>query len=190
MHSFHHSRGRILFEVFCALAISASLVGAWLQTDASALLAVAAVSALYGLVHAFDATVARRVAVANPEEPACGTTEQGAAPLAATDRQVATDNIIEDSELVEPAAPQKMAGRRAKAPRKGGGRRASAPKTAKVAEIAPLVEADVAELAPAEEAEVAVLMAPEEATYSHIEPLFEPEPFVRMPRRAFGRKAG
>ena len=54
MHSFRHSRGRIFFEVFCAFAISASCVGAWMQTGARALLAAAAVAALYGFVHAFD----------------------------------------------------------------------------------------------------------------------------------------
>ena len=54
MHSFHQSRGRILFEVACALTISASCVVAWMQTYASAFLPAAAVAALYGLVHAFD----------------------------------------------------------------------------------------------------------------------------------------
>ena len=54
MHSFHHSRGRILFEVFCAFAVVASLVGAWRQTHASALLVAAAAAALYGMVHLFD----------------------------------------------------------------------------------------------------------------------------------------
>src|SRR5689334_12894541 len=54
MQSFHHSRGKIVFEVFCALAIAASCVGAWMQTGASALLAAAAVAAVYGLVHLFD----------------------------------------------------------------------------------------------------------------------------------------
>ena len=54
MQSFHQSRARIFFEVLCALAISASCAGAWLQTGATALLPAAAVAALYGLVHAFD----------------------------------------------------------------------------------------------------------------------------------------
>jgi hypothetical protein len=54
MHSFHHSRGRILFEVFCAFAVVASLVGAWRQTHASALLVAAVAAALYGMVHLFD----------------------------------------------------------------------------------------------------------------------------------------
>ncbi len=77
MHSFRQSRTRILFEVFCALAISASCVGAWMQTGASALLSAAAVSALYGLVHAFD-MVGRRTAVAvEPQRIDFATDDQG-----------------------------------------------------------------------------------------------------------------
>jgi hypothetical protein len=54
MHSFHHSRGRILFEVLCALAVSVSCVQAWMQTGASALLGAAAAAALSASVHLFD----------------------------------------------------------------------------------------------------------------------------------------
>jgi hypothetical protein len=54
MHSFHHSRGRIFFEVLCALGISASCVLAWDQTGAPALLGAAAIVLLYGLVHVTD----------------------------------------------------------------------------------------------------------------------------------------
>ena len=71
MHSFHHSRARIFFEIFCALTIAASCAMAWTQTGASALLAVAAVAALYSLVLATDA--GRRpkavAAAATPPEP-------------------------------------------------------------------------------------------------------------------------
>lgn len=54
MHSFHHSRGRILFDVFCALVVAAASAVAWSQTGASALLALAAVAAVYAVVHATD----------------------------------------------------------------------------------------------------------------------------------------
>ena len=54
MHSFQPSRGRIFFEVLCAIGIAASCGGAWLQTGASALLAAAAVATFYALVHFFD----------------------------------------------------------------------------------------------------------------------------------------
>ena len=71
MHSFHQSRGRILFEVFCALGISASCVFAWMQTYAPAMLGVAGFAGLYGLVHLFD--MARR-------SPAVAASEEATAP--------------------------------------------------------------------------------------------------------------
>ena len=49
MHSFHRSRGRILFEVLCAFVISASCVGTWMQTGAWAMLPAAFAALLYGL---------------------------------------------------------------------------------------------------------------------------------------------
>jgi hypothetical protein len=54
MHSFQRSRANILFEVACALALSASFAAAWQQTGAPALIAAAGVAGLYGLVHLFD----------------------------------------------------------------------------------------------------------------------------------------
>jgi hypothetical protein len=54
MHSFQPSRGRIVFQVLCAIGVAASFGGAWLQTGASALLAASAIATLYGLVHFFD----------------------------------------------------------------------------------------------------------------------------------------
>ena len=67
MHSFHQSRGRILFEVLCALGIVASCVGAWQQTGASALLAAAAVAGLYGFVHLFDLVRGEPLEAAAPQ---------------------------------------------------------------------------------------------------------------------------
>ena len=176
MHSFHHSRGRILSEAACALAVSASLAGAWVQTGASALLAAAGVTALYGLVRLLD--------VRRPQQAVAD------APLVSAPEQVDSSSLIEASEAVEAAVPQPKAARKAKAPRKTGGRRASAPKVAAVTEIAPPEAAEVTEFAPPEEAEVAIFSPTEEVAHSHIAPLFEAEPFVRMPRPAFGRKAG
>ena len=195
MHSFRQSRTRILFEVFCALAISASCVGAWMQTGASALLSAAAVSALYGLVHAFD-MVGRRTAVAvEPQRIDFATDDEGdllaykgaGEPAAVAERQPDTDKGIEQAELVE--APLRNVIRRVKAPRKGGGRRVNAPKEEGVTELAPLEEAKIASIRP-EVAEPDLPIAPEEVVQPHIEALFEPDPFVRMPRRAFGRKGG
>ena len=199
MHCFHQSRGRILFEVFCALAISASLVGAWMQTGASALLPAAGLAALYGLVHLFDLRRSLPAGAVEPQRIEFDSEVQGELlmgafgeqdPVAPTgEEEPDLAESPEQMERLEPAAPRERKSSRAKAPRKGGGRRASSPGKAKVAELAS-PEAKVAELAPSGETEVFVPIAPEESARPHFEPLFEPEPFVRMPRRAFGRKAG
>ena len=49
-------------------------------------------------------------------------------------------------------------------------------------------EAEVPGLELPEELESAEFPPFEETTSTHIAPLFEPEPFARMPRRAFGRR--
>ena len=54
MHSFHQSRGRIAFEVLCALTVSASCAAAWLQIGVAAFLPAAAATGLYGLWHLTD----------------------------------------------------------------------------------------------------------------------------------------
>ena len=54
MHRYQPSRGRILLEVFCALAVVASMVGAWQQTHASALLTAAAAAGVLAMVRLFD----------------------------------------------------------------------------------------------------------------------------------------
>ena len=74
MHSLHHSRARVLFEVACAFGISASCAWAWQQTYATAMLPAAAIAALYGLVHAFDLVrhspaASESVAAVEPDVP-------------------------------------------------------------------------------------------------------------------------
>jgi hypothetical protein len=186
MHSFHHSRSRILFEVFCALAISASCVGAWMQSGAWALLPAAAVAALYGIVHSFDLRRRNSINLVEPQEIELAPDRQGdfLARLETSEQAVANNELevvqpAQEAERVEPAAPRERQGSTAKARRKGPSRRASAPEKAKVIE-----------LAPSEDADIAIVTPPEDAARPHIEPLFEPETFVRMPRQAFGRKAG
>ena len=209
MRSFRQSRGRLVFEVFCALVVAASCAGAWMQTGAWALLPVALVALLYGVVHAFDPARHSLADAADPERIDFATDQHGGlmAPLdsgvppAAADEQVTTDKTMEELNLVELAAPQASKARRAKAPRKGGVRRAREPKESKVAERAPPEEAEIAvpmaiekaEVAaplPPENAEVAAPLPPEESAHFPLAPLFEPEPFVRQQRAAFGRKAG
>lgn len=178
MHCIHHSRGRILFEVVCAFTISASCVGAWMQTGTSALLPASFAVALYGLWHLTD-LAGRRPAVAG--DAATGVDDQGdlleyldpadSRPVAVTEIEAA--EIVEAAEPVEPVAPP------AKPARKASGRRAKARKQA----------ADVVLASP--ELENAALVPDDEAAHPLPSPLFEPEPFARQQQRAvFGRKAG
>ena len=213
MHSFQPSRGRILFEVFCALAVVASMVGAWQQTQASALLTAAAAAGLYAMVRLFDLGRHDPVRVEEPQriefEPE--------APDAAPPIAVAIEPLMvvepvpaavaceaPEPELAAPA-PRASAGRRKGGSRKSGGRRASAPKAAEMIEFPPAEEvepAPLAETAPPEhvdepevgeapvsaEPEVPAPEFPVEPPHVPHAPLFEPEPFVRMPRQAFGRR--
>jgi len=210
MQSFHPSRGRVLFDFLCALGIVASGVGAWKQTGATALLAAAAVAGLYGFVRLFDLIRRDPPAVEEPqridfvaEREVDLSAEHGVVvPMVAAEPAVTAEPAVvaEPVEVVEPEAPRATKARRAKAPRKASGRKAAA-KEATVAEVAPSEPAAVLEFASPDELEVNDFAAPEgldledmpsldEPAHPHIAPLFEPEPFARMPRRAFGRKAG
>ena len=188
MHSFQPSRGRILFEVLCAVVIGASCGGAWLQTGASALLAAASVTTLYGLVRFFDlfrrepalAVEPQRIEFTSDGEADLSTDKHAAIPESKPKEMV--EALALDPRLTDfgeaPLAPVEAKAAQAdeaaprKAPRKGG-RRAAKPKAA---EPEPQVEA---------RAEVAHV---EEITHVHVAPLFEPDPFVRMPRQGFGRR--
>jgi hypothetical protein len=185
MQSFHHSRGKIVFEVCCALAVSASCVGAWMQTGAWAMLAVASVAALYGFTHVF-ALRPRRPAPLDRANigPAIGLKDgvliddQTGIPVTATDRQSTTKATIEKA---DPAAGTNglpaTKGCRTKTGRKSGDRRTKGAKETKVTQLAPAGEAEInAPKAVAEEAPFPLV------------PLFEPQPFMRQPRVVFGRK--
>jgi hypothetical protein len=201
MHSFQPSRGRVFFEVLCALGMSASFAGAWLQTQATALLGAAGIAALYGLVHLFDM---RRPKSAMEVEPQRVEFAPEAAdivvPMVTAGVPEAAELAVEEAAAAEPAARRSGEGRRSGGSRKGSGRRTKTPKAAKAAEPAPVEETDVP-WPMAEEPEVESVIEPGltvdedfaflpegDAARSHIEPLFEPEPFARMPRQAFGRR--
>lgn len=184
MHSFHHSRGRILFDVLCALTVSASCAGAWIQTGASAFLPAAAAAALYALVHAFD-LAKTRPALAAPmpsvETPADHLEEM---PHEATMAPPPVEEAppaepVAAAELTEPAAAEKPKPRRAKAPRKA----AKGSAKAVVTELKPV---EVATTAPESDMDSSDM----DSAPVPIAPLFEPEPFVRQQRTVFGRKAG
>ena len=186
MHSFHQSRGRILFEVACALTIAASCYGAWTQTGAWALLPAAAVAGLYGLVHLFDLRRPRPAKSIEPQRIAFDEDTKGDLPADASSEQ--EQLVVEEPKAAVPepkAEPAKPKTPRASRPRRtktmrNGGRRAEDESEAVTAALP----------SPRQEDEAIAPVQFDEAAHSNIEPLFEPEPFVRMPRPAFGRKAG
>lgn len=183
MHSFHPSRGRILFEVFGALAVSASCVGTWMQTGASAMLPAAFVALLWGLIHAFDMARPRTAAVVEPQridftidlqdEPAASQDDRVGPAMVERPQESAI--AVEEADPVKPAAPKAGKGRRAKAPRKNSGA------AVKVRGNAPARQEEMATAMPAPHEEVA---------HHSLAPLFEPEPFARQRHAVFGRKAG
>ena len=187
MHSAHHSRGRIVFEVFCALALAGSLAGAWAQTDASALLSAAAVAALYGLWHLTDLRRPRPSRSSVPALPADD--EQG--DLLAYAPPAPARPEPSESPVGEGAKP----GRKAPKPRKSRVKEARPT----IAEITDRLEREIGKVAEepaAPDPEPQPGLAPEVVDsaddapeYVPATPLFEPEPFVRQQRAAFGRKA-
>jgi len=166
MHSFHHSRGRILFEVLCALAVSVSCVQAWMQTGASALLGAAAAAALYGFVHLFD--LRRRA-------PAVEAAAADGEPV------MTRPVVVEEVRPAEPAGPQAAVEPKPKGPRKTPARKPKA-KPVKAADPTPEPQPE-----PEEETSLTEVV-PDPVP---VAPLFEPEPFLRQQQRGmFGRKAG
>ena len=190
MHSAHHSRGRIAFEVFCALALAGSLAGAWAQTDASALLSAAAVAALYGVWHLTDL---RRPKPAAASAPAAAADEPQGDLLA---YEPPTPARPEPTESPVAAVTEAVAKPARKAPKPRKSRAKETPPT--IAEITDRLERELGTVAAApaapepapETPETHVDESPSQAAeYVPATPLFEPEPFVRQQRAAFGRKA-
>lgn len=193
MHSFQPSRGRILFEVLCAVGIAASCGGAWMQTGASALLAAASVATLYGLVHFFDLFRREPSLVVEPQR--IDFAADGQADLAMAEGiaepELAVEELAEvltddrrladfgeaEAELVSSVVAQADGAARPKAPRKGTRRTTAAKRKSKVSDLRPVQEAEAAQVATVED-----------VPHVHVAPLFEPDPFVRMPRQAFGRR--
>ena len=176
MTSSQHSRGRVLFETLCILGLGGSFAVAWLQTGVTAHLVSAAMAGLFGLSWS-SGLFARRTAEFPVEETA-GSIPVAAELAVAQEREVATEYApprieifaFEPDEVIEPpAAIEPKPVKEAK------------PKRRKKAAAAVLPEPVIDH--PAE-------VAFEEPVHqeTHIEQLFEPQPFVRQPR-AFGRRA-
>lgn len=176
MHSFHQSRGRLYFDIFCALTIAAACAFAWLQTGASALLAIAGVAALYSLVRATDAgrrspAVATKLPVSEPSAE-----EQG--------------DLLSDVASVE-VAPAQEPEAAPKAKRRSRKKPPALEMAADSAIAEPQEAESVAEVSqPVEAVEAVEEIDAVEDYHAPIQPLFEPEPLVRQQRAVFGRKAG
>ena len=190
MHSFHQSRGRILFESFCALAISASCIGAWTDLGTLAFLPAAAVSALYGLVRLFDMRGRKPAAALGFANATVAGEIQGdllayvppaqAEPVVevwpAAVGEAATEP--ENAQMVEETGPESEAS-------KPAAKKPARPRRKKPVKALQVI-AETVEDVPALVAEPMV----EETIHAPVSPLFEPEPFVRQQRTVFGRKAG
>ena len=160
-----HSRGRVLFEVLCILALGGSFAAAWLQTGVTAHLASAAIAGVYGVSRTLG-LFARPVAAAVAEP----------VPVAASHEDIVDSApprieifAFEPEEIeAEPAVALEPV-KEAKSKRRKKAR-----------------AADRSDEAAVEEPKVVAFVEPV-LPEIHIEPLFEPQPFVRQPR-AFGRK--
>jgi hypothetical protein len=197
MHSHRRSRGKIFFEAFCAVCVGVSFVGAWTQTGAWAFLGPAFICTLFGLYWALDMfgsdvpAVAKAVAapapvrLADPEPVADRDSavmpeiriERFEPPAAALPEPVAA--FVEEPELhtdavpfvSEPAPVAEPAPRKAKKPR--AAKKAAEPVIQQVVEPARVLDE------PAHD---------EPQNEPHIEQLFDPKPFARQARPAFGKR--
>ena len=201
MQSHRRPRGKIFFEVLCALLIGASFVGAWIQTGAWAFLGPAFVFTLFGLYWSFDmfgnrepapAAVAVEpsvAAVADPAPVAIRTFEPAAEYVAFKPEAVIEQPVALAVADIEPKPV-------AEAKPKRRSKKAKPEAVAIVAEPVaeptpePVVEPDPEP--PVEQAPVvfdeASSFEEEEHHETHIEPLFDPQPFARQARPAFGKR--
>ena len=189
MHSHRRPRGRIFFEVVCALTVGVSFVGAWIQTGAWAFIGPAFVFTLFGLYWAID--------MFGQQSPAAAV-QLSAAPARTADPEPVAD--------VESAVMPEIRFERFEAPAEPPARPAIATFGEQdadmavvpfVAEAEPVVEAKPKAKAkqpraPKKAVEPAVEQAPivdDDPHFDHhIEPLFEPQPFARQARPAFGKR--
>lgn len=161
MHRHHRGRGKILFEVFCALGLAASFAGAWDQTGSSALLASASIMALFAFYWSFG--LFARDGLDDAAKPTAAVAE---APEAQVETAAQVQAFACEPEV--PTEPEPVA----PAPKKRRARKAKAE-----AVVAPVVEP------PQPVVHQSVSDGPP------VEQLFDPQPFVRQQRPAFGRKS-
>ena len=152
MHSHRRHRGKVLFEVLCALALGASFAGASDQTGSSALLGSGAILALFALYWSFG-LFARREVGEVAQAAAVQPQEAEVAPMVQDEAYAVEEEVVpEPAPLLAP--PKKRP-----------------PRKSKKAAVAPVVELPE----PVAFEEPAFDGPP-------VAQLFDPQPFVRQPR--------
>lgn len=170
MHSHHRARGKILFEVLCALSLAASFAAAWDEIGSPALLASAAIVALFAVYWSFGLFARRHVAAAaQPVAEVRAAVPEAEVPAAAPEPQFA--DVPPEVQFAAPAESLAETEPVAAAPKKRPAR-----KSKKAAAAAAPSEFMVAIEEPAPDP-------------FPLEQLFDPQPFVRQARPAFGRKS-
>ena len=174
MQSHRRPRGKIFFEAFCAVCVGVSFVGAWTQTGAWAFLAPAFLFTLFGLYWALDMIggEAQVRAVATPApvpladpEPVGGR-ESAVMPEIRFERFEASVEAAAEAAAVAELQPKKLKKVRT-------AKKAAEPVIRQVAAPTPVLEEQGLE---------------EPSHEAHIEPLFDPQPFARQARPAFGKR--
>lgn len=193
MHSHRRPRGRILFEAVCALTAGVSFVGAWIQTGAWAFIGPAFIFTLFGLYWAIDLFGQDSPAVAAQPQAAAA---RAADPEPVVDRESAVMPEIRFERFAAPAAPapepvvDHFDGPEAHTdvvpfvPEP-----AVAPAPAVRAEPQPRAKKTKAKKVARPGAEPAPVLTEAERHDQHIEQLFDPQPFARQARPAFGKRS-
>lgn len=189
MDSYRRPRGKIFFEVLCALLVGASFVGAWIQTGAWAFVGPAFVFTLFGLYWSFDLFGARPVVAAQPAraaEPAVAVEaapesvpeirfERFEAPVVELDPEpVVAEPVFSPAPNVVPFVSEEPA----PAPKA----KAKKPRARKAAPVV------APEPVPFVEEPEPIAFVEEVHPEPHIEQLFDPQPFARQARPAFGKR--
>lgn len=193
MQSHRRPRGKTFFEAFCAVCVGVSFVGAWTQTGAWAFLAPAFLFTLFGLYWALDmfggAEPVRAVAAPAPVKLAD--------PEPVVDRESAVMPEIRFERFEAPAeAVAEPAAAFAVEPAPSTDVVPFVPDPAPVAEPPKKAKKARAARKAAEQVirQPAAPAAVEEPVFEgpsyepHIEQLFDPQPFARQARPAFGKR--
>ncbi len=194
MNRFRRSRGRVSLEILCALTISLSLAGAWLQTGAWALLPASLAALICSMTLAADLKGGGKVPAAGPQRIDFDSDLAGNAAEPAGDAPAPSADLSPAPRSAEKAAPKARAARPkgSSRPRKAGPKKAGAARAADQQVESPPrgAEPPVSEEPLPQPGEEPAQLFTGEPQHPPVAPLFEPEPFVRQQRAVFGRKAG